>query len=454
MSMNDVVWIKVVRDCAVFAVLGCMASVAVGDDYSNADFQLKVRGSYYLEGFSSTVDTASIDAATLLLQPKVNWRINKSWGVFALAEGFAASESVTLDEDFPTDRSEGYLALRELYVDYHGFSRYPKESIRFGSERIKEDTGLWWDREALTLRWHMDTTLVRSTFGVGKRVDFLRTDDSQLLERDKGRVVAFGSYEKQWRLNHWVGGKLFYSQDEDQEFRSGIAQYDRQYIWAGISANNTYYDEANLPWQYSIDLISLAGSAQRMQDENSAIDIDVASWAADLGIRGRLFSRVPLWWGAHYARASGGGDVDSDSTFYQNNLHTNRSRFANTRAKFSRFGEVARVDWSNVSIVTTYITHKVNPVFEWSFIAHSYQQIDSEGVVRIAGSVTQQEQSTVQDIGYELDLVFGYFSERRIGLWGNTSVQLRAGYLSLEEDRLVDLTNERYKVVFDIQKRF
>ncbi|HBX55654.1 MAG TPA: transcriptional regulator, partial [Pseudomonas sp.] len=149
------------------------------------------------------------------------------WSAFALGQAVTATDIVETDtlqaSDTDSQSSQrndarvadkSYLALREFWVDYSGFTAYPGEHLRFGRQRMRSDEGTWWDTNIEALRWSFDTTLLRANVGVAERFSEYRTDLDELAPEDQDRRHLFGDIATQWQPGHWVGLKAHHSRDD------------------------------------------------------------------------------------------------------------------------------------------------------------------------------------------------------------------------------------------------
>ena len=448
--MNTLSFIQSIKNRVVllslcFAVLfPFLAASAFANAQSSFKLSTNVKLSTLLED-DRYLGLRQDDATSALyarIQEEVDWQLNKNLKMNAFLEVFTAEERIPLDEEYAVKDKKSYVYLRELWVDYSGFGRYPGESLRFGAERFRESSSLWWDREMVLARWNLESTLLNASAGIGKRTNALHSNEDFLSDDESGRNHAFAFADYQWRYQHWLGAKLHYSKRKEEPVSEQL-----ELTWFGLSAHNQYNDLDKSPWQYSAELIALRGSA---------LSTDITGWAADVGIRRSFLSKNPVSVGVQFAYGSGGGDNVDDRTFYQTDLHTNRSRFAGTSSILSRFGEAAKAELSNISIATVYASQKIQERWEWSIVFHDFKRVNEERSVVLRGvAVTPETQG--DQLGNEMDILFGYLGNpsRRERSWDSDfSVLLRAGYFKTG-NAFATLPNDgRYRAVIDIQKRF
>ena len=87
-----------------------------------------------------------------------------------MGQAVAATDTIETDtlqsdtDDGNNSRNDGrepdksYLAAREFWVDYAGLTAYPGEHLRFGRQRLREDSGQWQDTNIEALNWSFETT--------------------------------------------------------------------------------------------------------------------------------------------------------------------------------------------------------------------------------------------------------------------------------------------------------
>src|SRR5690606_25515869 len=108
---------------------------------------------------------------------------------------------------------KSYLALREFWIGYSGFTPYPGEMLKVGRQRLRNDDGQWHDVNIEAVNWAFDTTLLRADVGAAQRFSEYRTDLTELDPKDKDRQHVFGDVAYQWTPGHWAGVRAHYSHD-------------------------------------------------------------------------------------------------------------------------------------------------------------------------------------------------------------------------------------------------
>lgn len=362
------------------------------------------------------------------------------WSAYAMAQAVAATDTIETDPLQSPDLEEGssgvsdndndrqaddsYLAMREFWIGYSGFTAYPGEELRFGRQRLRNDDSFWRDTNIEALNWTFDTTLLRAHLGLAERFSEYRTDIDELAPEDEDRQHLYGDIATQWTPGHWVGLNLHYSHDDGDLPSPGeeVDQLDKDttgdLTWVGLGANSDAFNWRNeQQLNYWASVIWLSGDRDQLlttsgpggqpiaSGEESA---NVNAWGTDLGLR---FSFDQSWRaGIAYARGSGGGD-DGEDNFQQTGLESNRNSFTGTRSRVHRFGEAFRGELSNLQVATLFGSWQLRDEYDASLVYHRFWRVDGDqplGDSGINAALTEDD----KDIGQEVDLVLTkYFKE-------------------------------------------
>ena len=273
------------------------------------------------------------------------------------------SSDDTTEQSSNSDRTakKNYLALREFWVGYSGFTPYPGELLKFGRQRLRNDDGQWRDTNIEALNWTFDTTLLKANVGAAERFSEYRTDLKELSPKDKDRQHFYADAAYQWTPGQWIGLRGHHTHDDGKldYAEPGVAsdpldkRENGDLTWLGIEANSDAYNWRNTNTvNYWASVTGMQGdrdtvnalNADGTRPSNAKRSEDVSGWATDLGIRLRL---DPQWQvGAAYARAS--------AEYEQNGLQSNRSNFTGTQSRLHRFGEAFRGEMNNMQSMSLF----------------------------------------------------------------------------------------------------
>lgn len=401
------------------------------------------------------------------VKPQWLWQLSPHWRSKLRLQAFAATGQVDVSDEIGGTETDGFFALREAWLDFNGLTSYPGESIRFGRERLKEDTGTWWDDDISLTRWIFDTTLLDTTVGIANKFSEARTDINELPKEEQDITRLFASTRWQWRKNHYLTFLATHAERHGNEAdlapdsESGTPdRVPESLTWVGFRADQAYFDwHSRSPVQYLASFGAVSGEDARLTESSASPngfdreERDVSGWAADLGIRAQL-SESPRWVvGAHGAIASGGGESGESDAFVQTQLESNRSRYTGTRSQVARFGEAFQPEWSNLKVATLYTALTDRDWWAANLIYHKYWMSDASGTVN-SDLVEPGFTGTSDELGQSVDMVLGYYGARGKGTWSDIDARIRAGVFMPGDAYGDDADSARHRVVFDVTKRF
>ena len=413
------------------------ASVALAADLTdtkNFGLEVKITGQAEDDRDLGTRGGGDVNGLGLDLRP---WAYGErgDWSAYVMGQAVTATDTIETDtlqkadDDNSSDKRQpdkSYLALREFWIGYKGFTPYPGEQLRFGRQRLRNDDGQWRDTNIEALNWTFDTTLLRANLGAAERFSEYRTDLSELAPRDKDRLHIFGDISTQWTPGQWVGLRAHHTHDNGT-LKTGSEQVDSldktengDLTWVGLEANSDAYNFRNTNTvNYWASLTGLSGHRDSTSPSSqNGVTVagdkshdNVNGWATDLGLRLRL---DPNWQvGAAYARASG--------DYEQNGLESNRSTYTGTRSRLHRFGEAFRGEMNNVQSGTLFGSWQLRDEYDASLVYHKFWRVDGNKPVGttginpventfnaedgVASSTSLPLMDGKKDLGQEMDLV-------------------------------------------------
>lgn len=355
------------------------------------------------------------------------------WSAYVMGQAVTATDTVQTDtlqsDEVDNNATNGrepddsYLALREFWVDYAGLTQYPGEHLRFGRQRLRDDSGMWADTNIEALNWTFDTTLLRAHAGVAQRFSEYRTDLTELAPQDKDRTHVFGDISTQWAPHNWVGLRLHHADDSGHLKDAGeqVDSLDKRstgdLTWLGVEANGDGYEyRSQMPLNYWASATWLTGNRDRL----TSADVngeriatgkqsgDVNAYGVDLGLRWNIDEQWRA--GAGYARGSGGGHNGEDQ-YEQTGLQSNRSNFTGTRARVNRFGEAFRGELSNLQDATLFGAWQLRDDYDASLVYHKFWRVDGDSDIGNSG-INAPLVNDSRDVGQEVDLVMTkYFKQ-------------------------------------------
>ena len=366
------------------------------------------------------------NASYVELNPYLHWQFGDAGGLFVRAQLFTSGgDEVIQNEDEQPVAADNYAAIRELWVEFGGLTSFPGEVMRLGLQRVKEQDGLWWDRDIESLRWIFDTTLVQAQLGVAEQFGTWRSDDVELSPSQKKRAYAFGTLTRQWSPGHFYGIRAAYAMDHGDLPEVGEAiepdtkTRQRDYLWIALRSENGYYDPRNTRGSvYWFEAMALAGrreaATQGLTDpadptsepSGTVEEIrkeNVSALAGDMGLRFRLPLVFPMNLGFMAAAAQGDRAGDQSHVFEQTGLESNRSRYTGTRTLIHRFNEALAADFSNLLAANAFISMPYE-LADFSLVYHRFARHSGDESFTADG-IDARPVTDSRDLGTGVDFV-------------------------------------------------
>ncbi|WP_249677410.1 alginate export family protein [Pseudomonas abieticivorans] len=401
-------WMKAGIGLGFAALWSCPTLAALTAD-QNFGLEVKVTGQSEDDRDLGTRSGGDVNGLGLDLRP---WLYGQwgNWSAYAMGQAVTATDTIqtdTLQESQVTEDStasgreqkKSYLAMREFWVGYSGFTPYPGEMLKFGRQRLRNDDGQWKDTNIEAINWDFDTTLLRAHAGVAERFSEYRTDLTELSATDKDVLHVYGDASYQWTPGQWAGIRAHHTHDSGSLAHQGevIDDSDKSstgdLTWLGFTADSDAYNYRNtntLNYWSSVTFMSgdrdtIGRSVQNGQTVVGAKDSgNVNGWATDLGLRLRL---DPNWQvGGAYSRAS--------RDYEQNGLQSNRSNWTGTRSRIHRFGEAYQAEMANMQTASLFTSWQLRDDYDASLIYHKFWRVDGN---RPIGNTTLDAVNTTTD---------------------------------------------------------
>lgn len=193
-----------------FAMIWSNPTLAAITDTKNFGLEVKITGQSEDDRDLGTQGGGDVNGIGLDLRPWV-YGESGNWSAYAMGQAVTASDVIETDtlqqsgddasqQSSNDDRKtkKNYLAMREFWVGYSGFTAYPGEQLKFGRQRLRNDDGQWRDTNIEALNWTFDTTLLRANLGAAERFSEYRTDLKELAPKDKDRLHLYADAAYQW----------------------------------------------------------------------------------------------------------------------------------------------------------------------------------------------------------------------------------------------------------------
>jgi alginate production protein len=342
-----------------------------------------------------TPDSSS-DEAGIDVRPRLYSELSENWHSLISLQLFYANEPVELRSDQFDEvvESDGFVSLRQLWLEWGGLTPYPGEALRFGRERLRLNDGLVLDSDILTARWAWDTSLLKGGVGVAEELSTFRSDEFELPEAEKNLRRIYGMLRWQYSYNSFLSGHVINTDGSDNTVTAP------QLTWSGASIDNGYFDyRIRLPWQYYLTAYGVSG-----HETLNGVEVDVSGWAMDGGMRWRSDGAAGLSAGVQLTTTD-----DKPNGYRQTGLQSNRAYYTGARGNMHRFGEALRPDFRNMAIATLYLgLLPEDAPWEVGVAGHTLQLRDEAGPFSARG-FSMPTDGVDTDLGRAVDLIMSWY---------------------------------------------
>jgi alginate production protein len=338
--------------------------------------------------------------------------------------------------------TNGFAGLNEFWLQFNGITSYPGEAVRLGRQRIRQSDGEWWDQDADSLRWFMDTTLRSAEVGVAHQFSNYRTDSALVPLEQRDRTYLFARVATRLGVNNTVGARVTHTMDHNPlpaigSFVSAEEKLsDADLTWIGLYAAKGFYESVSEEqrFAYAIDATYLTGTqdvaTRDISDTiTSHLSQTVGAWNASAAFRVQPLSRFPVHVGGAYTYSQGGQSGGRSQQYRQAGMQSNSSYFTGTQTLTSRYNEMLQPELGNLRIITGFASFDFENQSA-SVIFERFRKDDSAAPI-ITQNVTVLPSTTSADIGNGVDLVYAYY----FGRTPRTPRMLETGDAFLTQER-------------------
>ena len=392
------------------------------------DYAVRTTGAFWTEGKRDLglAGGETQDHLLINLAPRLLIELNRAWTGYVRARVFLPTGRATpFNTDQPDDASpaRAFAGLNEFWVQYNGLTSYPGEAVRIGRQHIRQTNNEWWDQDADAIRWYLDTTLLRAEVGAARQFSTYRTDSPRIRTAQSDRTYWFGNFAIDWRAQHQLGFRVTHAVDDvslpqvGEPATPGAKLQDAQLTWVSAYADNGFYDirGAERRLSYASELTYLSGhQLMALSGTDGAVasrlSQNVSAWQAQIGIRWRPLSRVPLQFGAALAHSQGGESGGRSHQYQQTGMQSNASYFTGTQTLVGRYSETLRAQLGNLQVATGLVSFG-GETNDTSLVFSRFRR-DAGRAPIVTDNVTALPVNDDRDIGESMDLVLTYYFGR------------------------------------------
>lgn len=338
---------------------------------------------------------------------------------FVTTDGGTAGEDDTGESISTNDYGE----LRQYYLKFSDIG-VPNVNLQIGRQRIREDMGMWWNRDIEAVRVNFNETLLKGFVGVAQQLTSNKTtDDFHEASEDRLRIFGEGSwqygpdqffelralYEDDHSDTGSVGDVILTDDRDDEDFQLlwAGARLHGSFVEGGAALENVKYRLDGLVVTGDEDIVTTAAAGTDTRSITAVNDRNVFGWAVDASAEFELDTAWSPVFTIGYAYGSGDDDTTdgTNNEFRQSDLHGNSSLAGASSGSVYHYGEVLRPELSNIHILTLGIGAPLNDNSDLSVFFHHYR-LDEDATSLRQSSVRAGLNGTDKEIGQELDLIY------------------------------------------------
>lgn len=387
----------------------------------------------------STLSNDPTDSQQLEARVQVNGDITDTISFLVQGRGvknYGSGGSVDSDTGEAEGRKD-FLEWRQGWIEFGDLCGYTPLSLRVGRQRIKEDRGLWWNRDFDAVSLIYDATLFSGKLTVGQNLAEYRTSNDTFQQDDQDILRVMTETSWQWKYGQYVETRLAWQDDYSgmEDAGSIIGADDRDesdadLFWGGVRVKGDLGglrpELEKTRVNYRVDLMAVVGtddvqsSSSGPGDRRTVTGVqqnDVAGWAldAELDVPVPVLTEPVLILG--YAFGSGDDDLtdNTDHAFRQTGLDGNTSRPGTSSGSVHNYGSILRPDLTNIHILTAGLTIPVTQATDIATIYHYYRLDEKAGSLPTSG-IDAALNGNDTDLGHGFDVMLNMDLTKEFGL--------------------------------------
>ncbi len=298
--------------------------------------------------------------------------------------------------------------------------------------------------DALRLTW------IRPDWRMDVSASTTLTDGSERDEESWNAVAYLSNNDDDRYLA--VYGLLRETDEAPTEVRNAsddpvIVDLSESSVFLGARALGEWLPQ-NESWADFSFLIAQRDAPVNQGPVNVVVDeVDVAAWAYDVGTTWEPPFADPFYFTIAYA--FGQGASDANESYRQTGYQDNTAKFGGVTS-FSYYGELFEPELSNLGITTLGVGTRIAERTSLDLVYHTYTQDEASAAYSpfpgIEANLDRRPNGADADLGWELDLIFGY---RRFKSW-----DLEIVGATFEPGEGFDQDDTAYYAKFQLRYRF
>jgi alginate production protein len=355
--------------------------------------------------------------------------------VLSEARGFLGSGDVNLDAEEGGREAKEFIELRQLYVNYENLIK-PGIDLSLGRKRIREDTGMWWDRDYTLGELAYNRSLLSASFILGRELGSLRSDQSGFNIEDEDITHILMSSKWQWLHNHYVDMKYSHMNDRSGRSNTNLLAEDQndsdlrdiQASWLGVAFSGLFSPNYRSDLRYHVGFTSLSGEVVDYT-ESGETEKNVDSAALHIEIAAEFDVLLKPSVGMQYFKTTDNNDSRTEGRFFQTGLESNKTKLTGKREYITRFNDAYRPELSNMDVFGVYAGLSLSPSLEVNFLANRFTRVDTAldiGYSRVSSELINGQ----DDLGSGFDILLSYKPQYKNQWISNSLIRLRLSHFS------------------------
>ncbi|NRA82972.1 MAG: alginate export family protein [Gammaproteobacteria bacterium] len=363
----------------------------------------------------------------LQINAQGQYKLSTDQYFFAKARGFYSTDSINLEPELGGQASKYYLELQQLYFKADNLI-YPGVSAILGRKRLRDDTGLWWDRDFTLASLQIERSLFSGFIAIGENFNQFRTDNSDYKQRDQDlfRLLATASWH--WRYQQFIDVNFSYLNDHSSinQMITGAAiddPSDPKVAWLGVRSHGAGQLNDDTVINYSAQYIHQQGDISYL-NADGVDNKKVKGWLVQGDISAQMNYLFQPEVGFQFAQTSNNCDHNTEGRFFQSGLHSNRAKLVANMAAINRYNDAYRPELSNIQVLGAYLKMQFAAEVKLNLLLNHFTRVNTDldigrseiDVPLVAGR---------DELGVAADLVVEYTPQLTSTLLNSSTIKLR-----------------------------
>jgi len=349
--------------------------------------------------------TEQADTVFTNLDTKLSAKFSPRHRLLIEARAFFASDDIQLEPEDGGVESKSYLELRQIawQANHIGFTGV---NTSVGKARLREHTGLWWDRNLTHASIGINRSLISSYLAITQELNSFRTDNSDNRQLDKNVRRWLHQTQWQWKHQQYVTLSTLFQLDNNQTVPSELN-------------GQTFYRHADAHW---IGGIFHGQLTQKI--DGKLIHGDIA-WEFNTPLSGTLGFQ---FFNANAASANKAG-------FFQSRIHSNNARLTQTGQYLPRLTDAYRPELSNMAAYGIFLGLQVSSSITFDALLNQFERVNDQSAIGTSAYSHNRYAEvsladTKQYLGLGTDIILSYQPNAKIKFIQRQRVRLRFSHFN------------------------